>query len=55
MCHIFFIPSSVKGRLGCFQCLAIMKKAAVNIVERGALRDGGASFGDMSGSGIAGS
>ena len=32
MCHIFFIHSSVDGHLGCFQILAIVNSAAVNIV-----------------------
>lgn len=33
MYHIFFIQSSVEGHLGCFQFLAIMKKAAMKITE----------------------
>ena len=32
--HIFFIYSSVKGHLGCFQVLAIMNNAAMNVVEQ---------------------
>ena len=32
MCHIFFIHSSVKGQLGCFHDLAIVNRAAINIV-----------------------
>ena len=32
MCHIFFIHSSVDGRLGWFHVLAIVNSAAVNIV-----------------------
>jgi hypothetical protein len=33
MNHIFCIHSSVEGHLGCFQFLAIMNKAAINIVK----------------------
>ena len=52
--HIFFVHSSVDGRLGCFHVLAIVNSAAVNIVVH-------ASFQIMvfcrymPGSGIAGS
>jgi hypothetical protein len=34
MDHIFFIHSSVEGHLVCFQVLAIMNKADINIVEQ---------------------
>ena len=47
MYHIFFIHSSVEGHLGCFQFLAIMNKAAMNIVEQVSLWGDGASFGYM--------
>jgi hypothetical protein len=33
MYHIFYIHSSVEGHLGSFQLLAIINKAAMNIVE----------------------
>ena len=32
MCHIFFMHSSVDGHLGCFHVLAVVDRAAVNIV-----------------------
>ena len=34
MYHIFFIHSSGEGHLGCFQFLAIMNKATINMVEQ---------------------
>jgi hypothetical protein len=43
------------GHLGCFQLLAIIYKAAMNIVEHVPLWHGGASFGYIPKSGIAGS
>jgi hypothetical protein len=51
MNYIFFIHSSVEAHLGCFQVLAIMNKAAMNIVEKMSLWDGGTSFGYMPKSG----
>jgi hypothetical protein len=55
MYHIFCIHSSVEGHLGCFQLLAIINKAAMNIVEHVSLLYVGVSFGYMSRSGIVGS
>jgi len=55
MYHIFCIHSSVEGQLASFQLLAIVNKAAMNIVEHLSLLNVGASFGYMSRSGIAGS
>ena len=55
MNHIFCIHSSVEGHLGCFQLVAIINKAVVNIVEHMSLWYCGASFGYMLRSGIAGS
>jgi hypothetical protein len=55
MNHIFCIYSSVMGHLGCFQLRAITNKAAMNIVEHVPLWHGGASFGYIPKSGIAGS
>jgi len=47
MYHIFCIHSSVEGHLGSFQFLAIINKAAMNIVEHVSLLFVGASFGYM--------
>ena len=55
MNHIFCIHSSIVGHLGCFQLLAITNKAAMNIVDQVSLWHGGASFGYIPKSGIAGS
>ena len=55
MYHIFCIHSSVEGHLGSFQLLAIINKAAMNIVEHVSLLQVGASFGYMPRSGIVGS
>ena len=52
MYHIFNIHSSVEGQLGSFQLLAIINKAAMNIVEHVSLLHIGASSGYMSRSGI---
>ena len=43
MYHIFCIHSSVEGHLGSFQLLAIINKAAMNIVEHVSLFHVGAS------------
>ena len=53
--HIFCIHSSVEEHLGSFQLLAIINKAAMNIVEHVSLLYVGASSGYMARSGIAGS
>jgi hypothetical protein len=55
MYHIFCIHSSVEGHLGSFQLLAIINKAAMNIVEHVFLLHVGASSGFMPRSGIVGS
>jgi hypothetical protein len=55
MYHIFCIHSSVEGHLGSFQLLAIINKAAMNIVEHVSLLHVGSSSGYMPRSGIAGS
>ena len=55
MYHIFCIPSSIEGYLGCFQILAIINKAAMNTVEHVSLLYIGGPFGYMPKSGIGGS
>jgi hypothetical protein len=51
----FCIHSSVEGHLGSFQLLAIINKAAMNIVEHMSFLSVGTSSGYMPRSGIAGS
>jgi hypothetical protein len=53
MYHIFCIHSSVEGHLGSFQLLAIINKAALNIVEHVSLLQVGTSSGYMPRRGIA--
>ena len=53
--YIFCIHSSVEGHLGSFQLLAIINKAAMNIVEHVFLLPVGTSSGYVPRSGIAGS
>jgi hypothetical protein len=55
MYHIFFIHFSVDGHLDCFQFLAVMNKASMNIVEQVSLCCNGESFDHISGSDIVGS
>jgi hypothetical protein len=55
MYHIFCIHSSVEGHLGSFQLLAIINKAAMNIVEQMSFLPVGTSSGYMPRRGIAGS
>ena len=55
MYHISCIYSSVEGHLGTFQHLAIINKAAMNIVEHVSLLPVGTSSGYMPRRGIAGS
>jgi hypothetical protein len=45
MYHIFCIHSSVEGHLGSFQLLAIVNKAAMNIVEHVSILQVGTSSG----------
>jgi len=57
-CTTFYVSilyHSVEGHLGSFQLLAIINKAAMNIVEHVSLLYDGASFGYMPKRGIAGS
>ena len=53
--YIFCIHSSVEGHLGSFLLLAIIHKAAMNIVEHVSLLPVGTSSGYMPRRGIAGS
>ena len=55
MYHIFCINSSVEGHLGSFQVLAIINKAAKNIVEHVSFLPVGTFSGYMPRRGIAGS
>ena len=55
MYHIFCIHSSVEGHLGSFQLLAIINKAAMNIVGHVSFLPVGTSSGYMPRRGIAGS
>jgi hypothetical protein len=55
MYHIFCIHSSVERHLGSFQVLAIINKAAMDIVEHVCLLQVGTSSGYMPRKGIAGS
>jgi hypothetical protein len=54
MYHIFCICLSVEGHLGSFQVLAIINKAAMNIVEHMSLLHVGTSSGYMPRSDITG-
>jgi hypothetical protein len=54
MYHNFCIHSSVERHLSCFQLLAIINKAAVNIVQQVSLLYVGSSFGYMHRGGISG-
>ena len=55
MYHIFCIHSSVEGHLGSFQLLAIINKAAMNIVEHVSFLPVGTSSGYMPRRGFTGS
>jgi hypothetical protein len=52
MYHILYIHSSVEGHLGSFQLLAIISKAAMNIVEHVSFLLVGTSSGYMTRRGI---
>ena len=54
ICHTFRIHFSVEGHVDSFQLLAIINKAAMNMLEHVSLLEFGAYFGYMSRSGIAG-
>jgi hypothetical protein len=55
MYHIFYMHSSVEGHLGSFQLLAIINKAAMNIVEHVYFLPVGTSSGYIPRRGIVGS
>jgi hypothetical protein len=55
MYHIFYTHSSVEGHLGSFQLLAIINRAAMNIMEHVSLLPVGTSSGYMPRRGVAGS
>ena len=55
MYHIFCIHSSVEGHLGSFQLLAVINKAAMNIVDNASLLHDGSSSGYILKIGIVGS
>jgi hypothetical protein len=55
MYNIFCIHSSVEGHLGSFQLLAIINKAAINMVEQVSLLQVGTFSGYMPRRGIPGS
>jgi hypothetical protein len=55
MYHIFCIHSSIEGHLGSFQLMAIINKAAMNIVEHVSFLLVGTSSGYMPRRGIVGS
>lgn len=55
MYHMYFIHSMVDGHLGCFQCLAILNKATMNIAVQVSLWYSEASSGYMPKSGMPGS